>query len=112
MAEAVVTGAVMGPAGPAEPAGSGLRAGPLDVTGIFIDSFRYSEPFRVARRPGSQLLEMAGDRTLLSGRPAGRPAQWRGAYGCKSLKGRGLMSRTEFAAWLMAADGQAGGYLR
>ena len=105
----VVRGAVPGPAGLD---GAGERAGALDVTGIFIDSFRYAEPFRVARRPGSQLLEVAEDGTLVPGRPAGRPVPSRGAYDCKSLKGRGLMSRTEFAAWLMAVDGRAGGYLR
>lgn len=53
MAEAVVT--------------AGQRAGALDVTGIFIDSFRYAEPFRVARRPGSQLLEVAEDGMLVPG---------------------------------------------
>jgi hypothetical protein len=111
VAEAVVTGAVTSTvtgivAGPAEP------ACPLDATGIFIDSSIYAEPFRVARRPGRQLLEVADDMMLMSGRPAGPPAQWRGACGCKSLKGRRLMSRTKFAAWLMATDGQAGGYLR
>ena len=109
MAEAIVTGVVSGPV--TGPAGAG-RSGALDVTGIFIDSFRYAEPFRVARRPDSQLLEVAEDGMLVPGRQAGRPAQWRGACGCKSLKGRGLMSRTKFAASLMVADGQAGGYLR
>lgn len=46
---------------------AGQRAGALDVTGIFIDSFRYAEPFRVARRPGSQLLEVAEDGMLVPG---------------------------------------------
>ena len=134
MAEAIVTGVVPGvvpgvvmgaPAqaigaddGPASTAGSVSNATScarhmaLDVASIFIDSFRYAEPFRVARRPGSQRLEVAEGGMHVLDRPAGRPAQWRGACGCKSLKGHGLMSRTKFAAWLTAADGQAGGYLR
>jgi hypothetical protein len=99
LAEAVVTGVA-------------TRRMALDVASIFIDSFRYAEPFRVARRAGSQLLEVAEGGKHVLDRSAGRPAQSGGACGCKSLKGRGLMSRTKFAAWLMAADGQAGGYLR
>ena len=57
LAEAVVTGVA-------------TRRMALDVASIFIDSFRYAEPFRVARRPGSQLLEVAEGEMLVPGRPA------------------------------------------
>jgi hypothetical protein len=61
MAEAVVTGVVMGPAaaGSLHNANFYRKHVALDVTGTFIDSLRYAEPFRTARRPGSQLLEVA-----------------------------------------------------
>lgn len=50
----------------------------LDVGGIFIDSLIYAESFRVVRRPGSRLLEVAeGGMAALdkAGRPA-RPVAW------------------------------------
>jgi len=60
----------------------------LDVGGIFIDSLRHAESFRVVRRPGSQLLEVAEDGMPVLARPADRPVQWRGACGCKSERAR------------------------
>jgi hypothetical protein len=97
---------------PAGPDGSGDRAGTLDVDGIFIDSFRHAEMFCVARRPGSQLLEMAEGGTLALDWPAGRPAQWRVACGYRSVRARADVSGLQVATWLGAADGRAGGYLR
>jgi len=67
---------------------SGYLDNALDVGGIFIDSLIYAESFRVVRRPGSRLLEVAEGGMLALDRPADRPARWRGACGCKSERAR------------------------
>jgi hypothetical protein len=89
----------------------GYRGIPLDAGGIFIDSLRHAESFRVACRPDSQLLEVAEDGCSSWSGPQTGPSSGV-AHAAVSLKGRGLMSLTELAAWLVAADGRAGGYLR